>query len=77
MYNSKERKKRYLKHHERDKKQARDHYHEHSDLINTERREKYSKNIEIEREKVRLRVAAHRAKKRMSQNDTNIKKTSK
>ncbi len=75
MYNAKERKQRYLDHLERDRQQARNHYTEHADSINTKRREKYNKNIVIEREKVRLRVAAHRAKTRKSQNDTNIKKT--
>ncbi len=75
MYNSKERRKRYLDHLERDRKQARDHYHEHSDSINAERREKYNKNIEINREKMRLRVAAYRANLKVRQNDTQIKKT--
>ncbi len=75
MYDAKKRHDRYLKNQVKEQEQARNRYNGDSVSINEARRKKYHENIEINREKLRLRQQLRRAKLRMCQNDSNISKT--
>lgn len=72
MYDPEKRHARYLKNAEKEREQARERYNNDSDNINAKKRDEYQKNLEINREKVRLRQQKRRAGLRKSQDDTSV-----
>ena len=77
MYDAKKRHVRYLKNAGKEREQSNIRYHADADTINQIRRGKYNENIIENREKLRLRQQARRAKLKLSQNDTKGKKQAK